>query len=182
VSPTATVEIPLVDGQKGLLALRGVNRDWIDEAETQLRFGSDYGGTSARQQDKADSGSGSSASADGCACAPIRGGADQSPKPSGGADGGGVLAMRSPARAFPKLSENWELAAVDDGEIRKLDSQFRGALDSAGFANFFYFSDNRLATPGHDPAIHDNGVLQSGSELVADLVVIGGKVVVDACD
>jgi hypothetical protein len=178
-SPTA-LEIPLVDGQEGLLALRGVNGDGIDEAEAQLRLGPDYGGASARQKDEADSRSCASSRANGRACAPVRGCADQSAEPSARADGGGVLAMRSTARAFPKFSENGELAAIDDGEIREFDSQFGSAFDSAGFANLFYFPDDGLAAPGHDPAVYDNGVLQSSGELVADLVVIGGEIIIDA--
>ncbi len=178
---SAAVEILLADGQEGLLALCGVNRDGIDQAETQLCLGLKHRGPPARQEDCADSRSRASSRADGRACTPVRGGTDQSAEPSCCSDGSGVLAMRSPARALPKLSENGELAAIHDGEVRQLDSQFGGALDSASFANFFYFPDNRLATAGHNPAIHDKRVFENGGKLVADLVAIRGKKLIDAC-
>jgi hypothetical protein len=39
---------------------------------------------------------------------------------------------------------------------------------------------DHLAAAGHDPAVHDERVFQHGGKLVADLVAVAGKVIIDA--
>jgi hypothetical protein len=179
---SAAVDILLGDGQKGLLALRGVNLDGIDEAEAELILGIENRGTAPGEKHGSNSSGCARSSADGSTSAPIRGSADQSAYPSGGGDGSGVLTMRGSAGGFPKLGENGKLAAVDDGDVGQLDSQFRGALDAASFAHILYFTDEDLAAASYDPAIDDQRLVQDGGELVAYLVLVGGEEVVIADD
>jgi len=96
-----TVKILLRDVLKRLLALRGVNADRINQAKAQLLFGRENGGAAAREQHCADASCCAGSSADGCASAPVGSGADDRAESSGGANGRGVLAMRSSAGAFP---------------------------------------------------------------------------------
>ncbi len=90
--------------------------------------------------------------------------------------------MRSSAGAFPQLSENWELAAVNDGDIRQLDSQFGGAFDAAGFADVLHFANQSLAAPGNNPAIDHERLVQRGGELVANPVFVAGEEIRGADD
>ena len=72
------------------------------------------------------------------------------------------------------------MAAIDDGEIGKLDSQLGGAFDAAGFARFLDLTNQHLATASHYPAIYHERIFQHGGEMVADLVAVARKVVIDA--
>src|SRR5205814_6216262 len=97
----AAVKILLRNGLKRLLTLRGVNADGIDQAKAQLFFGLENRGAATREEDRADACGCACSSADGCASAPVSSGADDRAESSGGANGRGVLAMRSSAGAFP---------------------------------------------------------------------------------
>ncbi|PYU84612.1 MAG: hypothetical protein DMG50_04105 [Acidobacteria bacterium] len=70
--------------------------------------------------------------------------------------------------------------AIHDGQVRELNSQLGGALDAAGFAHVLDVANDHLAAAGHDPAVHDERVLEHGGKLVADLVAVAGKVFIDA--
>src|ERR1700730_11524111 len=70
--------------------------------------------------------------------------------------------------------------AIHDGQVRQLNAQFGGALDAAGFAHVLDVAYDHLAAAGHDPTVHDERVFQDGGKLVADLVAVAGKVVIDA--
>src|ERR1700687_5924990 len=70
--------------------------------------------------------------------------------------------------------------AIHDGQVRQLDSQLGGALDAAGFAYLFDVANEHLAAAAHDPAVHDERAFQHGGKLVAELVAVAGKVVIDA--
>ena len=65
--------------------------------------------------------------------------------------------------------------AIHDGQVRELDSQLGGALDAAGFAHVLDVANDHLAAAGHDPAVHDERVLEHGGKLVADLVAVAGR-------
>src|SRR5260370_31723802 len=101
----AAVKILLRDGQESLLALRGVNRQRIDETEAQRRLGLEDGGPAARQQYRADTCGRTCSRADGCTGTPDRGSANQRAQGGGGADCGRVLTKRSSALSFPKVGE-----------------------------------------------------------------------------
>src|SRR6266478_4117208 len=70
--------------------------------------------------------------------------------------------------------------ALHDGQVRQLNAQFGGALDAAGFAYVLDVAYDHLTAAGHDPAVHDERVFQHGRKLVADLVAVAGKVIIDA--
>ena len=70
--------------------------------------------------------------------------------------------------------------AIHDGQVRQLNAQFGGALDAAGFAHVFDVAYDHLAAAGHDPAVHDERVFQDRGKLVANLVAVARKVIIDA--
>ena len=175
----AAVKILLRDGLKRLLALRGVNADGINQAKAQLLFGRENRRAATCEEHCADACGCTGSSADCRTGAPVCRSADERAESGGGADGRGVLTVGSSARAFPKFGENGHLTAVDHGEISELDSQLGCAFDAAGFARFLDLANEHLAAPCHDPAIDDQRVFQHGSEMVADLVTVARKVVID---
>src|ERR1700731_3035933 len=97
----SSVHILLRDGQKGLLALGGVNSDRIDEAEAQLFLRMQHCGASSSEEHCADACSGAGSRTNRRACTPVCRGADQRAEPGGGGNRRGVLPVRSSARAFP---------------------------------------------------------------------------------
>src|SRR5260370_23702808 len=165
----AGVKIPLVGRLESLLALRGVNTNVIDQAEAQgpLRFKDR--GAAAREQHCADSHCRAGSRADGRAFAPVSGCTDQGAESCGGANGRGVLAVRSSAGGLPKLGKNRNLAAIHGGQIGQLDSQLGSALDAAGLAHLFDLSHEDLAAARRDPAIHDERLAEHAGDLVPTL-------------
>src|ERR1700731_2972167 len=98
---SSAVHVLLRDGQKGLLALGGVNPYRIDEAEAQLFLRIENRGAASGEEHCADACSGTGSPANRRACAPVCRGADQRAEPGGGGNRRGVLPVRSSARAFP---------------------------------------------------------------------------------
>src|SRR5713226_2850919 len=176
----AAVKIALGDRLESLLALRGVNANGIDQAEAQglLRFKDR--GAAAREQHCANSHCRAGSRADSRTFAPVSGSTDQSAESCGGANGRGVLAVRSSAGGLPKLGKNRNLAAIHGGQIGQLDSQLGSALDAAGLAHLFDLTNEDLAAARHDPAIHNERLVEHGGELVANFAVIAGEIVVHA--
>src|ERR1700731_1447265 len=98
---SSAVHILLRDGQKGLLALGGVNPDGVDEAEAQLFLRKENRGAASGEEHCADARSRAGPRADCRACTPVCRGADQCAEPGSGGNRRGVLPVRSSARAFP---------------------------------------------------------------------------------
>src|SRR5256886_2208753 len=139
----SAVNVLLRNGQEGLLALRSVNPDGIDEAEAQLFLRMENRGAASCEEHCADACSRTGSCANRGTFAPVRSGADQCAEPGGGGNRRGVLPVRSSARAFPQLGKNRDLTAIHDGQVRELDSQLGGALDAAGFAHVFDVANDR---------------------------------------
>ena len=83
----------------------------------------------------------------------------------GRADSSSVLAVRSSAGAFPKFSENGQLAAVNDGDVGELDAEFRSALYAASFADVLHLADDGLAAAGYYPTVNNERLIECGGEL-----------------
>ena len=177
---SAAFNILLRDGLKRLLALRGVNPNGIQQTEAELRFRLENCGAAPGQENCSNPRHGTGSCANGRAGAPIRCGADRCTKPCGSGYGGGILSVRRSARALGKLSKNGHLTALHEGHVGELDAEFGGALDAAGFANFFHFANDGLAAAGYNPSVNDERLIECGGELIADLVPVGGEEIVSA--
>src|SRR5580692_1862656 len=185
VRPRGTVSAPgiivtLVDRQKCMLTLRGIDGDRVNEAEAERRLRPDDRGTTARQQDRADSRCGAGSRADGSACTPTGSSSNRRPQRGRAADRGGVSSVRCAAGALPQLGENGPLLAVDQSEVGELDAELRGALHAARFLCGLHLAGDGLAATRDHVAVHHDGRLQRGGDAVAHLIVVTGKIIVDA--
>lgn len=88
--------------------------------------------------------------------------------------------MRCAAGSLRELREDRGLGAIDKGDVSQLDTQLRRALDAASLPDGLHLAHDCFTAARNNPSVDDDWLIECAAELIANLVAVARKKIVEA--